>query len=268
MNADIFVPSCRPNYFGLLGDNDGDKDNDLIIRNPANDGWMNISPDRSRGNVFGAGRNNPVVQNAEREKLRFISTVFGDQFIVVDEANLFANPWTDIPEFVRYPVMNLTLADLTDEQIEEGLQLAREKGVAEEDLFAAVFDYGFVGLEPELPATYTGDENVTAFLKEREENNIQQPNQGVNPTHSNDNFMPPPPRRNRGMMPPPIYRAPTTAPSGVNQGGRTPSNSQGTSGRGSRNSNATGNTGRGSSTSSSPRGSNNTGGTSGRRGGR
>ncbi|MCC5924412.1 MAG: VWD domain-containing protein [Crocinitomicaceae bacterium] len=267
MNADIFVPSCRQNYFGLLGDNDGNKDNDLIIRNPANEGWTNISPDRSRNNIFGAGRNNPVVQNAEREKLRFISTSFGDQYIVSDEANLFANPWTDIPEFVRYPVMNLTLADLTDEQIEEGLQLAREKGVEEEDLFAAVFDYGFVGLEPELPATYTGDENVSTFLKEREESNTQEPNQAVTPNR-NDNFMPPPPRRNRGTMPPPIYRAPTTAPSGVNQGGRTPSNSQETSGRGGRNSNATGNTGRGSGAISSPRGSNNNSGSSGRRGGR
>lgn len=242
MNADIFVPSCRQGYFGLLGDNDGDKDNDLMIRNPATDGFMSISPDRNRENVFGAARNNPVVQNAEREKLRFIATTFGDQFIVPDNKSLFAEPWIDIPDFVRYPAMNLTLADLTDEQIEEGLSLAIEIGVDEEDLFAAVYDYGFVGLEPTLPSNYSGDENVAEFVKEREVN-IEATPQLENQRNGN-NSVAPPPRRNSRMLPPPVFRNPTTVPSGANQRGRTPSNSQGTSSRSNRNSNASGSSGR------------------------
>src|SRR5690554_7667887 len=55
---------------------------------------------------------------------------------------------TDIPDSVHYPTKLLTLAQLEDDQVEEGLRKAREAGVAEEDLYGAVYDYGHLGLEP------------------------------------------------------------------------------------------------------------------------
>jgi hypothetical protein len=153
LEIDIFVPSCGAEFEGLLGDADGNRSNDLRLSREV----LADLPDNSRDSVFGNGRANPEQRRRAVNRLTYIARDFGDQFIVNEEDSHFEQPWVNIPDFIRYPSRHLTLSDLSDEQIADAMSQCRSAGVAEEDLMACVFDMGYVGLEPDLPATYTGN---------------------------------------------------------------------------------------------------------------
>ena len=153
LEIDIFVPSCGAEFEGLLGDADGNRLNDLTLSREL----LAEAPDNSRDSIFGVGRNNPEQRRRSVNRLSYIARDFGDQFIVSEDESHFEQPWVNIPDFIRYPSRHLTLSDLSDEQIADAMSQCRSAGVAEEDLMACVFDMGYVGLEPDLPATYTGN---------------------------------------------------------------------------------------------------------------
>lgn len=156
LDIDVFAPSCGGDYQGLFGDADGDVSNDLRTA----DSTLVDNRDRTSEAVFGAGRRNATNSSNEANYLNFISRDFGDQFIVQAEWSLFDEPWVDIPDSIRYPIEPTTLENLEDEQIEEALKICKEAGVAEDDLMGCVYDYGYVGLTPELPAEYTGNQGT------------------------------------------------------------------------------------------------------------
>ena len=142
----LSVPKCRQNYYGLLGNNDGER-NDLVT----DDSDKGTSHDRTaytQDELFGEGRKSPEVQERTSKSAHFIAHDFGDTHQLDEKTSLFSNQMTDISDFVRYPSKSMSLAGLTDDQIEDGLRKAREAGVAEGDLYGAVYDYGYVGLEP------------------------------------------------------------------------------------------------------------------------
>lgn len=155
IDIDIFIPSCGDEAEGLLGNADGDSDNDLIIREPI-EGRDDVAPDvdRSDSAVFGEGRHSEAQRSAEVSRLEFISRDFGDQFIVREESSMFEIPMTDITDDIRYPFEHLTLSELTDEEVEEASKSCREAGVTEENLMECVYDLAYVGLEPDLPPVY------------------------------------------------------------------------------------------------------------------
>ena len=163
LDIDIFIPSCTEteSQTGLLGNADGNRDTDLVVREPSEDNEDGRVADVNRDfdNIFGQGRNNQEQRDSEAARLEFLSRDFGDQFIVDEEYSIFEEPMGELPDYERYPTKHLTLSDLTDEEIDEGVNECRNAGVAEEDLMECVFDYGYVGLEPDLPATYDAPED-------------------------------------------------------------------------------------------------------------
>ena len=119
---------------------------------------------------------------------------------------------TDLPDSIRYPKELLSLAELDDEQIKEGMRKAKEAGVAEEDMFEAIYDYGHLGLEPiALIDDYIAPKEAKRFkdpelnksgdgLKQNEDT---QPQIRVNPSVFNGTGVRvTPPRRNRPLTTP------------------------------------------------------------------
>lgn len=177
LDIDIFIPSCTEteSQTGLLGNADGNRDTDLVVREPKDDNDRRVADvNRDFENIFGQGRNNQKQRDSEVARLEFLSRDFGDQFIVDEEYSIFEEPMGEIPDYERYPTKHLTLSDLDDEEIEKGVNECRNAGVAEEDLMECVFDYGYVGLEPDLPATYDEPEDKREVgLPQKEENAVQ-----------------------------------------------------------------------------------------------
>src|SRR5690554_27634 len=144
----VYVPSCNDNYYGLLGNNDNVR-NDLVAYDPeTGDEITNERQANSNDDLFGANRRAPEVMSRLESELYFITRKFGAVHQLDSTTSLFPNRMTELPDSVRYPKELLTLAQLEDEQVEEGLRKAREAGVSEDDLFGAVYDYGHIGLEP------------------------------------------------------------------------------------------------------------------------
>merc|ERR1711991_979929 len=121
------------------------------------------------GAIFGKGRNDKGNRDRQIADLNFLSRDFGDQFALDSTNSRFSNPMTDLPEEMRYPSEHLTLADMEDEELEEAIKVCRDAGVKEEDRFAAVYDYGFVGLEP---ITERPDPIVPEVREENDESNL------------------------------------------------------------------------------------------------
>ncbi|WP_107037675.1 VWD domain-containing protein [Brumimicrobium mesophilum] len=148
-DLNVYVPQCNSNYYGLLGNNDGDRKNDLVVYDRETDSELTReSGEMNREDVFGSNRRNPVVLERVSKELFFITRTYGGEFQLDESTSLLREQMVNIPDSIRYPKELLTLAQLEDEQIEEGLRKAREAGVAEEDMFEAVYDYGHLGLEP------------------------------------------------------------------------------------------------------------------------
>jgi hypothetical protein len=156
LDINVYTPSCAETT-GLLGNSNGDIKDDITVRNevdgdvttvlefPVNDGF---------DDVFGAGRKSPTNRSKQSARLNFISRDFGDQFIVDEETSMFEIPMGVLPPEERYPTEHLTLDQLTDEQVEEGLKRCKEIGIPEEDWMGCVYDFGYVGLDPVKPETY------------------------------------------------------------------------------------------------------------------
>lgn len=145
----VFVPGCNDFYDGLLGNNNGERDDDVVARdNETGEETARADLKLSFDAIFGPERRNAKNRDRQIADLNFISRDFGNQFALDSTNSRFSNPMTDISDDVRFPKENLTLADMEDEKLEEAIKVARDAGIEEEGLFAAVYDYGFVGLEP------------------------------------------------------------------------------------------------------------------------
>jgi hypothetical protein len=176
LDLTVFVPGCRSDYQGLLGDNNGDRNDDTAVRDENGDVASTAGDvDRSFDALFGKGRNKESKKEEQIARLNYLSRDFGDQFMLTEETSRFSNPITDLTEEERYPSENLTLAEMTDEEVEEALDKCRKAGVREEDLFECAFDYGYVGLQPLTYPKYMKQdvitENTEPAIKKENNNN-------------------------------------------------------------------------------------------------
>ncbi|RFC54902.1 VWD domain-containing protein [Brumimicrobium aurantiacum] len=144
----LYIPECKENYYGLLGNNDDEKNDIVAYDQETGKELTREKASREKVDVFGSNRTNPEILSEASAELFFITRTFGSQFQLDSTNSLMRNQMTNIPDSIRYPKEVLTLAQLEDDEIEEGLRKAKEAGVAEEDLFGAVYDYGHLGLEP------------------------------------------------------------------------------------------------------------------------
>lgn len=145
----IHVPGCNDVYTGLLGNNNGDREDDVTARDSeTGEVITREAMDRTFDAVFGDDRRDANNRDRQVADLEFISRSFGDQFALDSTQSRFSNPMTDLDEEIRYPQEHLTLADMEDDELDKAIKACRDAGVSEDDLFAAVYDYGFVGLDP------------------------------------------------------------------------------------------------------------------------
>jgi hypothetical protein len=141
----VGVPECRSDYYGLLGNNDGVK-NDLIV-----DDSTIINNDRSafsHEELFGALRKSPDVRTKQEESCEYIAHPFGDTYQLNEETSLFPIQMTAISDSVRYPSKCMTLADASDDQIEEGIKKSKEAGISRDEMYSTVFDYTYANIDP------------------------------------------------------------------------------------------------------------------------
>lgn len=162
LDLTVFVPGCRSDYTGLLGDNNGDRTDDIAVRDENGNVTSSVEEiDRSFDALFGKDRNNKNTRDEQLARLNYLSKDFGNQYMLDEETSRFSNPMTDLADEDRYPSENLTLAEMTDEEVEEALNKCRSAGVREEDLFECAFDYGFVGLKPITYPEYIAQDVIT-----------------------------------------------------------------------------------------------------------
>jgi hypothetical protein len=141
----VGVPKCRNDYFGLLGNNDGIK-NDLIV-----DDTTTINNDRtaySDEELFGDLRQSPKVLNKQEQTCLYIAYPFGNAFELNEKTSLFPIQMTAIPDSIRYPNGCISLAEASDEQIAEGMRKSEEAGIPRDEMYSTVFDYVYANIEP------------------------------------------------------------------------------------------------------------------------
>ncbi len=165
LDIDVFVPTCALNtYTGLLSDVTRTPEFNVPSEAGALAGVFNRN--QTFNAVFGAGRHETVNQIRERKFLQFMAEDFGERYALDTNRSMFEVPMGPVPPELKFPERYITLSDLTDEQIEKALEECRAAGVAEEDLMDCVYDKGYVGLSPDLPAIYDNTYVVTPEVKE------------------------------------------------------------------------------------------------------
>jgi len=206
LDIDVFVPTCvLSSYTGLLSD---------VTRLPEFDepsgtqGRGVFNRNRDFDVVFGAGRHETANQTRERQFLEFMAEDFGERYAVDNERSLFEVPMAPLSPELKFPETYITLSDLTDDEIKEAMEECRAAGVAEEDLMDCVYDKGYVGLTPELPASYDSTYAQVPTIKEP----VTTEGAGVTPRVNNPPTTVFPPRRRipifRGSTPPPRSTTP------------------------------------------------------------
>jgi len=180
LDIDVFIPTCVMNsYTGLLSDVTRTAEFNDPSQTTGRDGLFARNTDFNT--VFGAGRHETANQQRERDFLRFMAEDFGERYTVDKDRSMFEVPMGILPPELKFPDTYITLSDLTDEQIAEAMEECRAAGVAEEDLMDCVYDKGYVGLTPDLPAVYDNTYAVTPQVKEPAKTDTQR----VNPTNNN-----------------------------------------------------------------------------------
>lgn len=141
----VGVPDCRSDYYGLLGNNDGER-NDLIV-----DDTTTINNDRSafsEEELFGALRHSPAVLSKQEQTCLCIAYPFANTFQLNESNSLFPIQMTAIPDSIRYPSGCVSLADASDEDIAEGRRKSEEAGVSSGEMYSTVFDYVYANIDP------------------------------------------------------------------------------------------------------------------------
>jgi hypothetical protein len=212
LDIDVFVPTCALNtYSGLLSDVTRTPEFNVPSEAGARAGVFNRNQEFNA--VFGAGRHETANQTRERQFLQFMAEDFGERYTVGTDRSMFEVPMGPVPPQLKFPETYITLSDLTDEQIEEALEECRATGVAEEDLMDCVYDKGYVGLSPDLPAVYDNTYAVTPEVKEPAKTDGQR----AQPANNNNPPTVFPPRRR-----PPIIRSTPPPPRSTTPRGGTP----------------------------------------------
>ena len=159
----VGVPNCRNDYTGLLGNNDGLK-NDLIV-----DDTTTINNDRSAYSdeeLFGDQRRSPRVISKREQSCYYIAHPFADTYQLDSTNSIFPDRMTNIPDSVRYPTGCTTLADASDDQIAEGIKKSKEAGIPRDEMYSTVFDYTYANIDPKDQVDNSGFDEP-----ERTENN-------------------------------------------------------------------------------------------------
>ncbi len=141
----VAVPACRSDYSGLLGNNDGNK-NDLIV-----DDTTSINNDRSaytEEELFGEQRKSPEVLSRKEQSCLYIAHPFANTFQLEGSNSLFPKQMTSILDSIRYPKGCVTLADASDEEVAEGRRKSESAGVSSDEMYSTVFDYVYADIDP------------------------------------------------------------------------------------------------------------------------
>lgn len=175
LNIVVYVPACQGPYRGLLGI-DGDMQSRFnhrqVIayhgqptrvqrptrtpnggttttsrRQPGDDGNVR-SPITSRQPTYFGDDNKNIDELKRRASINEqIANTYGTKFKVQNDKSLFSKEVSK-SKFDGMPINYNKVSTMDEAVVKRGLEKARAAGVPEEDLYAAVYDYGVMNVEP------------------------------------------------------------------------------------------------------------------------
>ena len=144
INVNVKVFACdRANVKGLLGNANGDTDDDFVT--------TSRRPTTNYSAMFGNSLVAKLSAQAERQYLTYLANEFADQWRVTNENSLFEYaPGRNTLSYTdrTFPRAHLTLNDLTPSQQTQARKTCEDNGVAVEDLRGCIFDLGFLAINP------------------------------------------------------------------------------------------------------------------------
>lgn len=144
MNLSVNVYSCSNNYYGVLGNANGNPNDDFGDRGTSIASSTVFDPFGSRD----FGRTNA---NMEREYLAFLARDFANQFRVTNLTSLFdygfgQSTWTFTDE--SFPRVHLTLSDLSQDQRDRARRECERQGIGADEMSGCVFDLAHANIPP------------------------------------------------------------------------------------------------------------------------
>ena len=144
VNLSVFVYNCYGDYYGILGNANGNRNDDFIANGRNMSSGIAFDPFDSRAFDSRAAR-------AEREQLNFLARDFGGQFLVNDRTTLFEydfgySSWSFVDP--TFPRVHLTMTDISAAQRERARQECIRQGIARDELSACIMDFSHANMAP------------------------------------------------------------------------------------------------------------------------
>ncbi|MES2800096.1 MAG: VWD domain-containing protein [Bacteroidota bacterium] len=144
INCTVEVYPCVNSYYGLLGNANGRGSDDFDVNGMRTPPMLAFS-------TFGNQSANRGTNIAEKEYLAFLARDFGRQHRITQEASLFdycggRNTLSFTDE--RFPMVHVTLDDLSPNQQSTARQNCRDRGVSEIEMRGCIFDQAYIALPP------------------------------------------------------------------------------------------------------------------------
>ncbi len=160
LNLSVNVYPCSNNYNGVLGNANGNPNDDFGERGRS----------IASSNVFDPfGNNDFSRQSASTEKqyLAFIAKDFAREHRVTQFTTLFdygfgQSTWTFTDE--SFPRVHLTLADMSENDRNNAKKRCEQQGVSREDMNGCIFDVGHANIEP-TPRPVIADRTIGREIK-------------------------------------------------------------------------------------------------------
>lgn len=152
LNLSVFVYNCYGDYYGVLGNANGNRGDDFVANGRNMSNGIAFAPFDSRSFDSRSAR-------AEREQLNFLARDFGGQFLVNDRTSLFEydfgySSWSFVDP--TFPRVHLTMADISSSQRERARQECIRQGIARDELSACIMDFSHANMAP-TPRTSAPD---------------------------------------------------------------------------------------------------------------
>ncbi len=152
LNLSIFVYDCYGDYSGVLGNGNGNRNDDFQANGRNLSSGVVFDPFDDRQWDSRSAR-------AERDQLIFLARDFGGQYLVNDRTSLFEydfglSTWSFVDP--SFPRVHITMNDISVSQRERARQECIRQGIARDELSACIMDFSHANISP-TPRSSTPD---------------------------------------------------------------------------------------------------------------
>ncbi len=148
-NIEVQVFACNTQYQGILGNANGNRNDDFDVRggNNNNLAWQN----------WGSGPSNARTDAMEKEYLAYLAKDFARSWRITPETSLFdysagLTTYSYIDE--SYPRVHHTLNDLNQTDRDNARKVCEGRGISGNDLDGCVYDQAYLRIEPDKGRDY------------------------------------------------------------------------------------------------------------------